>query len=232
VGLGSVIGSRPASDDSATILRLVTAPIEEAEEAEEAKTAIEQKPEPVEVEAEVLRPEPVQAASEAEKISVVVPTAPIVAAPAPNPVETTLEASDDPEQGMPAQTPLLSVVALAAVKPIEMATPPSGRLKTDAREAEPAAAGAGAMPSYRVGPRPAYPVKARRLHQEGVVMLRVRISPRGQTQEVSVSGTSGHPLLDKTALDAIKKWSFHPAIRGGRAIEAEVTIPIEFKLVD
>jgi protein TonB len=38
--------------------------------------------------------------------------------------------------------------------------------------------------------------------------------------------------LDRAAAEAIKRWRFHPARYGDKAVESWLRIPIEFRLAD
>ena len=51
---------------------------------------------------------------------------------------------------------------------------------------------------------PVYPELARRLNLEGVVKLRVTVSPDGAFKQSEVLG--GNPVLAKAAQDAVRKW--------------------------
>jgi TonB family protein len=54
--------------------------------------------------------------------------------------------------------------------------------------------------------RPEYPPLARFARLQGVVGLRVNIDEKGQVQEIAV--ISGHPLLVKAAIDAVRQWRY------------------------
>ena len=77
---------------------------------------------------------------------------------------------------------------------------------------------------------PAYPLTARRRGIEGTVLLRVEIHANGHCQQVRVKRTSGHAVLDRAALEAVRQWRFVPARRGGHAVTATVDVPISFRL--
>ncbi|HEX2931804.1 MAG TPA: energy transducer TonB [Candidatus Binatia bacterium] len=44
--------------------------------------------------------------------------------------------------------------------------------------------------------------------------------------------SSGSEALDRAAAEAIKRWRFHPARYGDKAVESWLRIPIEFRLAD
>ena len=79
---------------------------------------------------------------------------------------------------------------------------------------------------------PVYPMRARRRGFEGFVVLRVRVSATGKPVSVQVVGSSGHDVLDDAAVKAVWQWEFRPATVGGNPVEAELDIPIRFRLVE
>ena len=87
-----------------------------------------------------------------------------------------------------------------------------------------------AAPHYRSNPRPEYPVACRRRHEEGEVRVSVTVSPDGRPLRVSLAKSSGHPLLDQAALDAVRTWTFEPARASELAVTSEVVVPVRFSL--
>jgi periplasmic protein TonB len=77
---------------------------------------------------------------------------------------------------------------------------------------------------------PKYPYAARRRGMEGRVVIEVVVDRAGTVTTAAVAVSSGHRLLDRVALAAVKGWVFHPARRGGRAVGATIAIPIAFAL--
>jgi protein TonB len=76
----------------------------------------------------------------------------------------------------------------------------------------------------------AYPMEAKLKHWEGVVRLRVLVGLDGRVQEISVLRSSGHEVLDKAALKAVREWRFKPAMRAGNPVEDFGWVDIPFKL--
>ena len=86
------------------------------------------------------------------------------------------------------------------------------------------------VPLYEINPPPVYPRAARRRNIEGTVMLDVRVTESGRVAEIKIARSSGHAVLDRSAVKAVTLWRFKPAIRSGRAMETWVTVPVRFKL--
>lgn len=81
---------------------------------------------------------------------------------------------------------------------------------------------------YLHNPKPIYPPLSRRQSEEGKVLLKVRVSAKGEALEVTISKSSGFPRLDNAALDAVTQWRFVPAKRGDEAVDSSVVVPITF----
>jgi protein TonB len=77
---------------------------------------------------------------------------------------------------------------------------------------------------------PAYPQASRRRGEEGLVILRVKVTANGRAQEIEIAESSGHPRLDRAAQDAVARWRFEPARDGMRAIDSWVKVPVVFRL--
>jgi protein TonB len=52
------------------------------------------------------------------------------------------------------------------------------------------------------------------------------VGPDGKTSEVSMLRSSGFPLLDQAAMDAVRKWRFNTHEAGYARLE----LPVTFKL--
>jgi periplasmic protein TonB len=86
-------------------------------------------------------------------------------------------------------------------------------------------------PRYSASLQPDYPAAARRDDLTGRVLLRVLVGIDGRIRQAQVHRSSGHTLLDQTAMEhALKKWRFKPATEDGQAVEAWLTVPISFEL--
>ncbi|NLA69001.1 MAG: energy transducer TonB [Gammaproteobacteria bacterium] len=106
-----------------------------------------------------------------------------------------------------------------------------GAARRPARDRPPHAAAPAdraAEPVARV--QPDYPAAAYRARAEGTVLVGVLVDARGQPREVEVVRRSGSRELDRAAVDAVRQWTFSPAMRDGRTVEARVEIPVTFRL--
>jgi len=84
--------------------------------------------------------------------------------------------------------------------------------------------------AYLSNPPPTYPVSARRRGIEGTATVRAEISATGECLRAELRNSSGAEILDRAALEAVKKWRFVPARRGNQAVVAWVEVPITFQL--
>jgi protein TonB len=87
-----------------------------------------------------------------------------------------------------------------------------------------------ARPLYKQNTSPPYPRKARRMGYEGIVMLKVLIDENGRVDDLTVLKSSGHTVLDRAALSAVRKWLFEPGTEGGIKKKMWVKIPVRFDL--
>lgn len=110
--------------------------------------------------------------------------------------------------------------------------PPEAERPTSAPPPRPATASPGAttlpMPVAGRTPAPRYPFRALRRGESGTVRVRVEVGPDGRPSEVSVAQASGSRLLDRAAVDAVRRWRFQPARRDGEAVTGTVIVPISF----
>lgn len=83
---------------------------------------------------------------------------------------------------------------------------------------------------YLNNPAPVYPRVSRRLHEVGIVTVRVYVAPDGAPAVIELMESSGFARLDESALEAVRLWKFSPAKRAGIAVAAWVVVPIEFSL--
>ena len=144
--------------------------------------------------------------------------------PRPEPETPTILATQAPAANVPA----------VAVPPEPKPLPP-----IEARAAPPAppapVAPAPIVPpkfnaDYLDNPAPMYPSLARRMGEEGRVLLRVYVEASGLPSKVEIRTSSGSERLDQAALEAVRRWKFVPARQGDQAVPAFVVVPISFYL--
>jgi protein TonB len=63
-----------------------------------------------------------------------------------------------------------------------------------------------------------------------VVIVNVEVDADGRAADVSLSRSSGFPLLDQAALEAVRRWTFEPAREGGFPVASRVDVPVRFSL--
>ena len=200
-------------------------------------------PAPVAAEVKPLPPEPVSDAVEPFPPPEVEPPAteepppepPALKADAPRPVFAEEPVALEP------LAPVAIELGLGAEEPPEppAEAPPPQRPSNPPPEAqdkpasEPAAEERAAVVSPAEcahNPPPGYPRVARRRGYEGLVVVLARVSRGGTCLAVEVKRSSGHAVLDAAAAAAVRKWRFKPATLDGVPVEAEVEVPIRFRL--
>ncbi len=80
---------------------------------------------------------------------------------------------------------------------------------------------------YRNRP-PIYPQAAQIRREGGTVDLLIHVTDTGVTGSVDVIASSGHPILDHAAIDAVMKWHFRPALKEGRSVPFDMPFRFEF----
>lgn len=74
--------------------------------------------------------------------------------------------------------------------------------------------------------RIAYPATARRMGWEGKVVVAFLLLPDGSVRDIRVVQGSGHPVLDRGAVDAVRNASPFPR----PPVEAEIVTPVVYRL--
>lgn len=64
----------------------------------------------------------------------------------------------------------------------------------------------------------------------GRVLVTCTVGTGGEILNLSIKQSSGRPELDQSAMNAIKKWKFKPAVKGGKKIKAVCLIPLNFEV--
>jgi len=182
-------------------------------------------PKPIRLELTLLAPTPAAA-------PVVAPSAPPNPPPRPSPPLRSAPKHKAPREAPPAPK-LPDTVGLVelAPEPTRGAPATPGPAGSPEEETLP---GAGyqvvSEPSYLARAEPEHPAVARRLRQEGTVVLRLFIDAEGTLDRIEVAKSSGFASLDRAAIEAEKRSRFRPARVGGRAVPCQAEIPYRFDL--
>lgn len=158
-----------------------------------------------------------------------------IAPPPPPPAPPAPPAAPAPEAASAPPNPAhLPVPPAPPVPPTAPAAKPSTATSTRAAPAvAPAApsapaAAAAASPSYRSLSAPEYPADAKAAGSEGTTLLRLGIDASGRVRTIDIEVSSGDQALDRAASDAVELWTFNPATAGGRAIDSQIRVPVQF----
>lgn len=75
---------------------------------------------------------------------------------------------------------------------------------------------------------PVYPALAIQTHTSGVVVLEAVIGVEGRVRDLRL--VSGHPLLVKAAMDAVRQWVYTPTLLNGDPVEIVQQVNVTFRL--
>ena len=75
---------------------------------------------------------------------------------------------------------------------------------------------------------PSYPLLAKQMKVQGAVVLEALISKTGSIQDIQI--LSGPAILSAAAREAVKQWHFKPYYQGGRPVETEARITVNFTI--
>lgn len=152
-----------------------------------------------------------------------------------------------PEMKAPALTmvdpPLIAVAAAPAPATVVAALPPPPPAVVPVQTA-PAPVVVPVMPPpapqikqipasavrYLKEPRMTVPLMSKRLHESGVVHLRVVVDVRGQPREITLAKSSGFARLDEQALLDMRSARFVPYTENGQPVEWEVIAPMSYEI--
>ena len=77
---------------------------------------------------------------------------------------------------------------------------------------------------------PIYPQSARARGIEGYVILEITINDRGALTDVKVLSSKPEGIFDQVAIDAVRRWTFKPAVSGGKSFETKIKQKVNFEL--
>jgi periplasmic protein TonB len=132
-------------------------------------------------------------------------------------------------------------------KPVTPATMPEPYIKIDSdgggtgiqtnpSPTQPQTSTAPDSPPVAIGPThgaPPYPPLARRLGEQGNVILSLTIGTDGAVTDVQIANSSGSTELDQAAMEWVKAhWRYKPAIHNGVAVASTAKVGVRFDLKD
>ncbi|MCG2586695.1 energy transducer TonB [Massilia sp. TS11] len=163
--------------------------------------------------------------------------APVPAAP-PAPPAQPLQTSaplTPPSLFVPAVEPVQSAptAPAASAAPDSRPVPPAPAVAVAAVAPAPAHSGPRLLTSgveYLQPPQPVYPPMARRLGEQGKVVLRVLVNERGLAEGAQVQQSSGSARLDEAGRQAALGARFKPYLENGQAQSVYVLVTLNFQL--
>ena len=150
----------------------------------------------------------------------------VAEAPTPGPHPQTLAVPAAPAP--PAATP--AALASLPAPPVAVAAPPAPPASAPAPVAAPERQVAIDQVAYLQPPVLAYPLAARRLREQGQVLVRVRVDEAGRPAQAVLQQSSGSRSLDEAALAAVAATRFKPYREGGVPRPFWVVVPLVFSL--
>lgn len=78
-------------------------------------------------------------------------------------------------------------------------------------------------------PDPEFSEEARKVKQQGVVVLYVVVGADGLVKQSRVQRSLGFGL-DEKAIEAVKNWRFEPAMKDGRPVSVAISVEVNFRL--
>jgi protein TonB len=75
---------------------------------------------------------------------------------------------------------------------------------------------------------PQYPAIAKAARIQGTVVLQATISKSGTIENLRV--LSGPPMLQQSAMEAVKTWRYRPYLLNGEPVEVETQVNVIFTL--
>ncbi len=188
---------------------------------------MEEVPKRPDIDIDLTAPAPVPADTQA-------PPTPVAPVAAPAPTERPPAKAPAAPQAPPSQptdtTPVAPIEPTPTPPPAAPAPAPTG----GASDVLPSALTADA--DYKAAelnnPKPLYPLTAVRQGAQGRVLLLVEVLADGRAGRVTLEKTSGHAILDASAMNTVRLWQFMPAKKDGVFVTQTIRVPIDFNLKD
>ncbi len=78
--------------------------------------------------------------------------------------------------------------------------------------------------------QPIYPASLLKNGVGGKVLVSCTVDADGRVTNTAIKQSSGHSDLDKSAINAVSKWIFKPAMKEGKKIKATCIVPFTFEV--
>jgi TonB family protein len=78
-------------------------------------------------------------------------------------------------------------------------------------------------------PDPEYSEEARKAKYQGTVVLWLIVDQNGRPQQVKVARSLGMGL-DQKAIEAVRRWTFEPAMKDGKPVAVQINVEVNFRL--
>jgi protein TonB len=164
-----------------------------------------------------------------------------IAPPPPPPPPPEVKPKPLPQIAKPVAAPVKAAPPLPVVHDAPATTDPSADTVQVATSAAPVTAPVAAAPErvtaprgfigYKSNPPPEYPPEAQRRRLQGRGVLNVHVLATGKPGEVTVTKSSGSPILDDAFIKTIMtSWVFEPGMRGDTPVDGWVKVPFNFQL--
>ncbi len=75
---------------------------------------------------------------------------------------------------------------------------------------------------------PVYPELAKRARVAGIVLLQVTVDERGLVAAIKL--IRGHPLLNQSAIDAVRQWRYSPTLLSGEPVPVIAAVTVNYVL--
>jgi periplasmic protein TonB len=75
---------------------------------------------------------------------------------------------------------------------------------------------------------PEYPVLAKQVHLQGIVVLEAVLDEQGNVTEMTV--VSGPPLLIQAAINAVRQWKYEPTYLNDQPVPVQLNVTVTFRL--
>jgi periplasmic protein TonB len=157
----------------------------------------------------------------------------VVKKPKPKPQKQKAEAKKALSKPKPAPVKAAAVAeaspkAVNALQPVAQAAKSAVATKTS--EPEPAATPPVASANKALNKAPLYPMLSRRLKEQGTVYVEVLVLKNGKVGQLKLKQSSGFARLDQAALNALRGWTYQPALKLGQPIDFWFVQPVVFNL--